>query len=158
MKQRTMGDGLRLPHALPPHDRRAIMPQHPYDSSKTRVVPVLEAISASGPDWLRRLLSLPSCGAEGATVPSDLDLCVESSTGAQMSDALHLHPRCWIGSSVISSEHLLPKTSPTLPSGEGGCLIETQPRSRRHSRCFNLAPQGKHGTSSKGTPTRTRSS
>ena len=54
------------------------MPQHPYDSSKTRVVPVLESISVAGPDWLRRLLSLPGHGAEGATVPANLDLRVEN--------------------------------------------------------------------------------
>ena len=58
--------------------QRVSMPQHPYDSSKTRVVPVLEAISVTGPDWLRRLLSLPSHGASGATIPSDLDLRVEA--------------------------------------------------------------------------------
>ncbi|WP_373054304.1 hypothetical protein [Thioalkalivibrio sp.] len=44
-----------------------------YDSSKTRVKPVLDRVSATGTDWLTRLLALPTGGGR---LPEGLDLTV----------------------------------------------------------------------------------
>jgi hypothetical protein len=51
-------------------------PRRQYDSSKTRVAPVLDAVSASGPGWVRKLLSLPTGGSPN--VPLDPSLRLEA--------------------------------------------------------------------------------
>jgi hypothetical protein len=52
----------------------ATPPRRKYDSSKTRVAPVLDAVSAYGRGWVRRLLSLPVGGAEGFALDPGLRL------------------------------------------------------------------------------------
>jgi hypothetical protein len=44
------------------------MPGGKYDSSKTRVRPVFDALWASGRDWLPQLLALPMDGCEDAEI------------------------------------------------------------------------------------------
>lgn len=46
------------------------------DSTRTRVAPTFDAISATGPDWLKRLLRLPKHGAPGSAVRWSDDLRV----------------------------------------------------------------------------------
>jgi hypothetical protein len=51
------------------------MPGGKYDSSKTRVRPVFDALWSSGRDWLPQLLALPTGGGPGAVIkPGDLTL------------------------------------------------------------------------------------
>ena len=51
------------------------MPGGKYDSSKTRVRPVFDALWATGCDWLPKLLALPTGGCAGAQVkPGDLTI------------------------------------------------------------------------------------
>ena len=51
------------------------MPRGRYDSSKTRVKPVFDALQASGPDWLPQLLALPTGGCADAKIKAgDLTL------------------------------------------------------------------------------------
>src|SRR3954465_11893827 len=59
--------------AEPAWERKSRMPGGERDSSKTRVRPVFDLLSARTDDWIPELLALPSGGCDGAEIrPSDL--------------------------------------------------------------------------------------
>jgi hypothetical protein len=58
------------------NERTRVTTYRGYDSSKTRVGPVFDALAATGRAWLPRLLGLPRHEASGTTVADDPDLTV----------------------------------------------------------------------------------
>ena len=62
------------------------MPGGKYDSSKTRVRPVFDALWKSGRDWLPQLLALPTGGCAGAAVAAG-DLTSPTVTGSRTKSA-----------------------------------------------------------------------
>ena len=100
-------------------------PEHPAeekaerrqrDSSKTRVAPIMDQVSGTGADWLRRLLKLPQHGFEGASV--DARLSLEVMVSAWEPKEQPLQPPVGLLSWLIRNLEVRPKESDTSDAAE----------------------------------------